>query len=149
MFVNLKTGEMLDFAEWTDEEILTELRDLEEIYQAAKLARDAARRIIIDRMEQDGAKLRLTSVGKARLRKSSRVRDKKLVEQLYELCPPEMKEKCFDMELKPRKAGLNELAKLGNDWETRVNALYDETSYLVVDWEDPDPKAESKGDTPF
>ena len=76
MLINLRTGEVLDFSQWTDEEILAELQDLEEIYRVAKEARDMAKSTILARMEQDGAKLRMTDVAKVRVQMTTgRARD--------------------------------------------------------------------------
>jgi hypothetical protein len=142
MIVNVRTGEVLDSEQLTDEEIVQELKDLETIYDLAKEARDMARNILIGRMEADGAKLRLTSVAKVRLQTTSRVRDRKLVEKLYELCPDELKEKCFKHDLRPLKTGLNELSKLGDDWRDKVDAIYQDSYSLKIEWIEREPDEE-------
>jgi len=38
MIVNLKTGEALDFAAMSDEEIVAQLKDLEEVFEMARMA---------------------------------------------------------------------------------------------------------------
>lgn len=146
--INLRTGEVLDFSQWTDEEILAELQDLEEIYRVAKEARDAARSVILDRMTRAGATLLLTDVAKVRINRTSRVSDQKLVERLYDECPPQLWDKCFKVKLEPRKVGLNELAKLGSDWKKKVESLYVEVPYLEVEWQESQPNP-SDSDTPF
>ena len=95
MIVNLKTGETLDLSQMTDEQIVEQLADLEEMFEMAKLASDAARAALISRMESEGATLKLTPMAKIRLRKQTRIRDRKLVEALYKICPVDLKEKCF------------------------------------------------------
>ncbi len=137
MIVNLKTGEALDFAAMSDEEIVAQLKDLEEVFEMARMARDTARAVLIRRMEAEGATLKLTPFAKIRLRKQSKIRDRKLVEALYKICPPELKAKCFQMDLRPLKSGLNELAKLGDDWRQKVEAIYADTWTLNVEWITP------------
>jgi len=39
MVLNVRTGEILDWSQATEEEILDDLRELEEVYQLAKQAR--------------------------------------------------------------------------------------------------------------
>ena len=119
MIINVQTGEVLDWSQATEEEILDDLRELEEVYQLAKQARDAARSVILDRMTRAGATLLLTDVAKVRINRTSRVSDQKLVERLYDECPPRLRDKCFKVKLEPRKVGLNELAKLGSDWKKK------------------------------
>jgi hypothetical protein len=146
--INLRTGEVLDFSQWTDEEILVELQDLEEIYRVAKEARDMAKNTILARMEQDGAKLRMTDVAEVRVQMTSRVRDARLVEQLHDICPPQLRDKCFRTKLEPKKAGLNELAKLGSEWQERVDAIYEQVPYLKIEWQEPKGQ-QNNGNTPF
>ncbi len=142
MIVNLKTGETLDLSQMTDEQIVEQLADLEEMFEMAKIARDAARAALISRMESEGATLKLTPIAKIRLRKQTRIRDRKLVEALYKICPVELKEKCFQMDLRPLKSGLNELAKLGDDWRQKVDAIYAESYSLNVEWIKPEEEIE-------
>lgn len=145
MIINLKTGEKLEFSQMTDEQIVEQLADLEEMYEIARTARDIARSTLISRMEAEGAKLRLTPMAKVRLRKSSRIRDRKLVENLYKICPDELKDKCFKHDLRPLKSGLNELAKLGDDWRHKVDAIYVETNSLNVEWiEQEEPEGQEE-----
>lgn len=148
MIINVQTGEVLDWSQATEEEILDDLRELEEVYQLAKQARDAARSAILDRMTQAGATLLLTDVAKVRINYTSKVRDPKLVELLYKECPEQFREKCFQVELKPRKAGLNELAKLGADWKKKVESIYVPVPSLKVEWQMSQPELKN-GDTPF
>lgn len=150
MIINVRTGEVLDWSQATEEEILDDLRELEEVYQLAKQARDAARSVILDRMTRAGATLLLTDVAKVRINRTSRVSDQKLVEQLYDECPPQLRDKCFKVKLEPRKVGLNELAKLGSDWKEKVESLYVEVPYLKVEWQESQPNPNpSDSDTPF
>ena len=65
MIVNLKTGEALDFAAMSDEEIVAQLKDLEEVFEMARMARDTARAVLISRMEAEGATLKLTPLPKS------------------------------------------------------------------------------------
>lgn len=148
MAINLTTGEVLDFTKSTDEEILDELKQLEQIYQIAKEARDMAKNVLLNRMEQDGATLRMTDVAKVRMQTRNAVRDYRLVEQLHDLCPAKLRAKCFRAELKPRKAGLNELAKLGSEWQERVDAIYEQVPYLKIEWREPE-EHQSNDNTPF
>lgn len=148
MVLNVRTGEILDWSQATEEEILDDLRELEEVYQLAKQARDAARSAILDRMTRAGATLLLTDVAKVRINYTSKVRDPKLVELLYKECPEQFREKCFQVELKPRKAGLNELAKLGADWKKKVESIYVPVPSLKVEWQMSQPELKN-GDTPF
>jgi hypothetical protein len=148
MIINVQTGEVLDWSQATEEEILDDLRELEEVYQLAKQARDAARSAILDRMTRAGATLLLTDVAKVRINYTSKVRDPKLVELLYKECPEQFREKCFQVELKPRKAGLNELAKLGADWKKKVESIYVPVPSLKVEWQMSQPELKN-GDTPF
>ena len=39
MYINFKTGEVLDFQQMTDEQIVEQLADLEEVYEVARTAR--------------------------------------------------------------------------------------------------------------
>ncbi len=41
------------------------------------------------------------------------------------------------MDLRPLKSGLNELAKLGDDWRQKVEAIYADTWTLNVEWITP------------
>jgi len=134
MYINFKTGGVLDFQQMTDEQIVEQLADLEEVYEVARTARDAARNTLISRMEAEGATLKLTPLAKIRLRKQSKIRDRKLVETLYKICPTELRDKCLAMDLRPLKTGLNELAKLGEEWRKKVEAIYTETWMLAVEW---------------
>ena len=148
MIINVQTGEVLDWSQATEEEILDDLRELEEVYQLAKQARDAARSAILDRMTRAGATLLLTDVAKVRINYTSKVRDPKLVELLYKECPEQFREKCFQVELKPRKAGLNELAKLGADWKKKVESIYVPVPSLKVEWQMSQPELKN-GVSPF
>jgi len=149
--VNARTGEVMELDAMSDEQLVLELKELEDVYQLAREARDAAKLTLISRMVEDGAKLRLTPVAKVRLQKSVKIRDKKMVDKLFELCPEQLKEKCFKHDLRPLKSGLNELAKLGDDWKTRVDALYQETNSLKIEWlvpEEPEePEDTGKADS--
>ena len=148
MAINLTTGEVLDFTTSTDEEILDELKQLEQIYQIAKEARDMAKSVLLNRMEQDGATLRMTDVAKVRVQMTSRVREARLVEQLHDICPPQLRDKCFRTKLEPKKAWLNELAKLGSEWQERVDAIYEQGPYLKIEWREPE-EHQSIDNTPF
>lgn len=132
--INLRTGEVLDFAAMTDDEIVEQMRDLEAAAWTAKVTLDAAKAELQRRMEDDGAKLRLTPLAKLRLHKRTRIRDRKLVERLYNECPEPLKDKCFAFDIRPLKTGLNELAKLGDDWRRKVDAIYEESHTLKVEW---------------
>lgn len=133
-YVNIFTGEVLDLATMTDEEIVEQLRDLEQAAWDTKVILDAAKLELQRRMEDDGAKLRLTPAAKLRLHKRTRVRDRKLVEQLHRECPEALKDRCFRFDIRPLKSGLNELAKLGDDWRRKVEAIYEESHALKVEW---------------
>lgn len=135
-YINLRTGEVLDFQAMNDEEIVEQLWDLEQAHWAAKAALDEAKAELQRRMESDGATLRLTPRAKLRLHKKTRIRDRKLVEQLYSECPPPLKDKCFALDVRPLKTGLNELAKLGEDWRRKVDAIYEESYGLKVEWQE-------------
>lgn len=144
--INARTGELVNISEMTDEELVLELKEQEEIYNLAKAARDSVRFALISRMEAEGAKLKLTNAGKVRLRSTVRVRDRKLVEELFKICPEELKEKCFKHDLRPLKSGLNELAKLGDDWRHRVDSIYQETNSIVVEYAEPKEEEQTDSD---
>lgn len=155
--VNIVTGEVLDLAAMTDEEIVEQLKDLEQAAWATKVTLDAAKLELQRRMENDGAKLRLTPSAKLRLHKRTRIRDRKLVEQLHRECPDALKDRCFRFDIRPLKTGLNELAKLGDDWRRKVDAIYEESHALKVEWveeneqqvEDSQPAGNTADDVPF
>ena len=136
MIINVQTGEVLDWSQATEEEILDDLRELEEVYQLAKQARDAARSVILDRKTRAGATLLLTDVAKVRINRTSRVSDQKLVEQLYDECPPRLRDKCFKVKLEPRKVGLN-------DWQNSAGGRKVESLYVStvpqVEWQESQP----------
>jgi len=133
-FINVQTGEILNFESMTDEEIVNQLETLEDLAMQAKSALDGAKQTLISRMIADGAKLRLTEKAKVRLLVQSRPSDQKLIEKLYEECPEQLKSRCFKFEVKPIKSGLNELAKLGEEWRRKVDACYKTSTSLKIEW---------------
>lgn len=132
------TGEIFDPSTMTDDELAQQLKTVEEAYDRAKMARDAIKTCLINRMDADGAKLRLTTAATLRLNYPSRVKDKKDVQKLYDICPEQFRPKCFAFDIRPLKRGLNELAKLGSDWQERVDSLYQETPSLKIEWNNPE-----------
>ena len=147
-YMNVQTGEVLDYDQLTDEQIVEHLADLEELATQAKAAVEGAKQTLMIRMEREGAKLRITPLGKVRLHKSSRAGDRRNIEKLYEECPEELKEACFKHDVRPIKSGLNELAKLGDDWKMKVDACYKESATIKVDWalpeQEPEPEPEQE-----
>ena len=141
--INVQTGEVIETAELTDDELVQSLRELEDAYAAARVARDTVRQELIGRMEEDGAKLKLTKHAKVRLQTTTRVGDRRLVDELYEKCPDSLRKTCFKFDMRPVKKGLNELAKLGEDWRKRVDAIYKTSSSLQVEWLEEEESSES------
>ncbi len=134
MIINVQTGEVLDWSQATEEEILDDLRELEEVYQLAKQARDHAKSVLLSRMEQAGATLLPTSAATVKVKMRPGKPTQRMVDDLYTVCPDEFKNECFKAELKPIKRGLNKLAKLGTKWQQMVDALYQETPVLDIEW---------------
>lgn len=148
--INPLTGEVLQLASLTDAELVEHLSALEQDYASVRQALYAVRGEILTRMQRDGARLRLTPRAKLRVHYESRVRDRRLVERLYELCPESLRDRCFRFDIRPLKSGLNELAKLGSEWQERVDALYDQVPVLKVEWvEMQEPDASRLGEVPF
>lgn len=129
--INLK---QLDIVAMNDEELAETLKLLESSFNDVREVYNSARQEFISRMEHNGAKLKLTSIGKFRINIDRQVVSTKLVEDLESICPQEFKSKCFTYDIRPLKTGLNELAKLGEDWNKKVNALYRETPRLKMEW---------------
>jgi hypothetical protein len=145
--VNARTGEVMELDEMSDEQLVLELKELEDVYQVAKDAREYAKFILQQRMEKEGAKLKLTPVAKVRLHSAVKIRDRKLVDKLFENCPEALRDKCFKHDLRPLKSGLNELAKLGDEWKARVDSIYQETYSLKIEWLAPEqPEEPEKSD---
>ena len=134
MIINIRTGELLDFSTWTEEEIVEELRDLEDLLKLAIEARFHAKSALLSRMEQAGATLLPTSAATVKVKMRPGKPTQRMVDDLYTVCPDEFKNECFKAELKPMKRGLNKLAKLGTKWQQMVDALYQETPVLDIEW---------------
>ena len=144
MIINLRTGEVLDFSARTEEEIVAELRDLEDILQTAREARDYAKSVLLARMNQAGATLLPTPEATVKVKIRPNRPTQRMVDDLYNVCPAEFRDKCFKTELKPLKRGMNQLAQLGSEWQQRVDALYQEVPTLDIEW-----KPKENEDVPF
>lgn len=149
MIINLRTGEVLDFSTWTEEEIVAELRDLEDILQTAREARDYAKSVLLARMNQAGATLLPTADATVKVRMRPGRPTQRMVDDLYKICPDDFKEKCFRAELRPLKHGMNQLAQLGTEWQKRVDALYQEVPTLDVEWKPKEDEGALLEPTPF
>jgi hypothetical protein len=132
--VNPLTGEIVELDKATDDELISNIKDMEEMAEAISLALRGCKMAISERMTKEGAKLKISPWGKVRIRYSARVADKRLVEALYSECPEQMKKACFAFDIRPLKTGLNELAKLGAAWQSKVVALYENVPSLVFEW---------------
>jgi len=141
--INFITGEILDFGSMTDEEIVEQIKDLEDAYAMANLTLKVAKAALIERMQKEGATLKLTPMGQVRLKATNRVVNKELVEALHRECPEPMKKKCFAFDIRPLKNGLNELAKLGSDWKAKVDTIYETTYSLGIEWANEIPTTAS------
>ena len=135
-YVNVLTGEVLDFVTMSDEEIVVALRDLQSALDATRSAVRVAQAELMERMARDGATLRMTDIATLRLHHESKPVGKKAVQELYQRCPDEFKERCFAFDIRPLKTGLNELAKLGHEWRELVDKVYETTPKLKVEWKE-------------
>lgn len=137
--IDLATGELYGKPEGMgDEEVLLAIKQLEDIAaKTSKLAR-SLRAEFLGRMVRDGAKLRLTPVAHVRVYSESKLIDKTTLGSLYDSCPEALRNKCFSIEYKPLKRGLDELAKLGSQWHERIDELYRQEPSLRIEWLDSD-----------
>ncbi len=149
MIINLRTGEVLDFSAWTEEEIVAELRDLEDILQTAREARDYAKSVLLARMNQAGATLLPTPEATVKVKMRPGRPTQRMVDDLYKICPDDFKEMCFKTELKPLKRGMNQLAQLGTEWQKMVGALYQEVPTLDIEWKPKETEGVPFEPTPF
>lgn len=136
MHVNPLTGEVFDFAAMSDEDIVAALKSFQQAMDSVRSALRSAEAELTERMEKDGATLRLTNLATLRLHNESRPVSKKAVEELYQKCPDPFKERCFAFDIRPLKSGLNELAKLGHEWRELVERLYETRPKLKVEWKE-------------
>jgi hypothetical protein len=151
--VNPITGELIDLETADDEVIMAAVKDMEDAVQTMNLALRGLRVVIQERMKKAGATLKITSMGKVRLRFNAKIADKRLVDALYKECPEELKKACFAFDIRPLKTGLNELAKMGDSWKAKVDSLYEQVPSLVFEWNEtaaaPDETAATEDDVPI
>jgi len=131
---NYVTGEIIEVEKADDETLMQAIREMQTHEQRLQGSLRMLTAVLADRMKHEGATLKITSQGKARIRFTARVKDKNRVLALYKECPELFKARCFQTEIKPMKAGLKELAKLNADFKAKVDELYEMTPSMTFEW---------------
>jgi hypothetical protein len=118
------------------EEIAEMLAVLEADYKAARDRYFSARNSLISHMQQQEAKLQLTSAHMIRLRTNTQVKSdkvaKSLLRELVNEVPLSMR-MLFIHEVGANVSALREVAKLGGEFKRKVDLLLEERPNLVIE----------------